>query len=64
MNAPLVERYRERIAGVLTCYDRAVIAGTLPGACHAAGMTSFLNARHIRILTIPALPNRFATASG
>jgi hypothetical protein len=37
MNAPLVERYRERIAGVLTYYDRIVITGTLPGACHAAG---------------------------
>ena len=42
MNTPLLERYRDRIAGVLTCY---VITGTLPGACHAAGMTSFLKAR-------------------
>ena len=53
MNAPLVERYRDRIAGVLTCYDRVVITGTLPGACHAAGMTSFLNAQHIRIFDYP-----------
>ena len=53
MNAPLVERYRDRIAGVLTCYDRIVITGTLPGACHAAGMTSFLNAQHIRIFDYP-----------
>ena len=53
MNAPLLERYAERIAGVLTCYDRIVIAGTLPGACHAAGMTSFLNAHHIRIFDYP-----------
>lgn len=36
MNTPLLERYRDRIAGVLTCYDRIVITGTLPGACHAA----------------------------
>lgn len=49
MNAPLLERYRDRIAGVLTCYDRIVITGTLPGACYADGMTSFLNAKHIRI---------------
>jgi hypothetical protein len=25
------ERYRERLAGVLSCYDRIVITGTLPG---------------------------------
>ena len=49
MNAPLLERYRDRIAGVLTCHDRVVVTGTLPGACHAAGMTSFLNANPIRI---------------
>jgi hypothetical protein len=30
-----------------------VITGTLPGACYAAGMTSFLNARHIRIFDYP-----------
>ena len=53
MNAPLLERYRDRIAGVLTCYDRMIITGTLPGACHAAGMTSFLNAKHIRIFDYP-----------
>ena len=53
MNAPLLERYRDRIAGVLTCYDRMLITGTLPGACYAAGMTSFLNAKHIRIFDYP-----------
>jgi hypothetical protein len=53
MNAPLLERYGDRIAGVLTCYDRMVITGTLPGACHAAGMTSYLNAKHIRIFDYP-----------
>lgn len=53
MNAPLLERYRDRIAGVLTCYDRIVITGTIPGACHAAGMTSYLNAHHIRIFDYP-----------
>ena len=53
MNAPLLERYRDRIAGVLTCYDRMVMTGTLPGACYAAGMTSYLNAKHIRIFDYP-----------
>jgi hypothetical protein len=27
-----------------------MITGSLPGACYAAGMTSFLNAKNIRIL--------------
>ena len=43
MNAPLLDRYADQMAGTLTCYDRIVITGTLPAACHAAGMTSYLN---------------------
>ena len=49
MTLMLTERYRDRMAGVLSCYDRIVIAGTLPGVCYASGMTSFLDARGIRI---------------
>ena len=32
----LSERYRERLAGVLSCYDRIIVTGTLPGVCYAA----------------------------
>ena len=53
MNAPLLDRYRDRIARVLTCYDRIVITGTLPGACYADGMTSLLNVKHIRVFDYP-----------
>jgi len=49
MTQMLTERYRERLHGVLSCYDRIVITGTLPGICYAAGMTSFLYAKGIRI---------------
>jgi hypothetical protein len=45
----LTERYRDRLLEVLSCYDRIVITGTLPGVCYAAGMTSFLYAKGIRI---------------
>ena len=45
----LTERYDERIAGVLSCYDRVVVTGTLPGVCYAEGMTRFLYANNIRI---------------
>ena len=34
----LKERYAENIAGVLSCFDRVVITGTLPNFCYASGM--------------------------
>jgi hypothetical protein len=49
----LAERYDERIAGVLSCYDRIVMTGTMPGICHAKGMTSFLYANSTRIFDYP-----------
>jgi hypothetical protein len=45
----LTDRYQAELLGVLSCYDRIIITGTLPGACYAGGMTSFLNSRHIKI---------------
>jgi hypothetical protein len=38
---------------VLSCYDRIIVTGTLPGACYAKGMTAFLSARQIRIFDYP-----------
>jgi len=49
----LTERYDDRIAGVLSCYDRVVITGTLPVICYAEGMTRFLYALGIRIFDYP-----------
>ena len=56
----LTTRYEENLVGVLSCYDRIIITGTLPGACFAQGMTSFLYSRGIRIFDYPqfALPLR------
>jgi len=31
----LTERYQADLLGVLSCYDRMIITGTLPGACYA-----------------------------
>ena len=45
----LTERYADRLAGMLSCYDRIVITGTSSGVCYAQGMTSFLYAKGIRI---------------
>jgi hypothetical protein len=49
----LVDRYHGKIAGVLSCWDRVVIQGTLPGLSYADGMTSYLNAHRIRIFDYP-----------
>jgi hypothetical protein len=54
MSTSLTERYDERMAGVLSCYDRVVITGTIPVICYAEGMTRFLYAKAIRIFTYPA----------
>jgi hypothetical protein len=53
MTQSLTDRYDERIGGVLSCYDRVVITGTLPGVCYAAGMTRYLHANGVRIFDYP-----------
>ena len=53
MKGPLTERYDNRIAVVLSCYDRVVVTGTLPTVCYAAGMTKFLCAIGVRIFDYP-----------
>lgn len=45
----LTERYRKQIAGVISCWDRVVIQGTLTTVCYADGMGRYLSARKIRI---------------
>lgn len=49
----LVERYSANLHGVLSCFDRIIIVGTLPGVCYAQGMTSFLYQQKIRIFSYP-----------
>jgi len=49
----ITERYKERIAGTISCYDRIVIQGTLPGWCYHQGMTYFLYSEGIRIFDYP-----------
>jgi hypothetical protein len=53
MAQSLTERYDDRIRGILSCYDRVVITGTVPVICYAEGMTRFLYARGIRIFDCP-----------
>jgi hypothetical protein len=53
MISPLEDRYDDRIVGVLSCYDRVVITGTIPTVSYAGGMTRFLYASGIRIFDYP-----------
>lgn len=51
--ATLTKRYAASLHGIRSYFDRIIITGTLPGACHANGMTSYLYAHDIRILDCP-----------
>jgi len=55
----LNDRYASSILGVLTCLDRVVLTGTLPGACYAEGMTRYLYAHKIRIFDYPDFAKGF-----
>ncbi len=49
----LTDRYAAQIAGVVSCYDRMVITGTLPGICYAEGIASYLRAHDIQLFDYP-----------
>jgi hypothetical protein len=47
------QRYKDKIRGVISCYDRVVLRGTLPSICHADAATSFLKRNNIRLFDYP-----------
>lgn len=49
----LTETYAEKIHGVIGCYDRVIIHGTLQGFHYPEAMTSYLYAHKIRIFDYP-----------
>src|SRR5216684_3484685 len=49
----LTDRYAEQLAGVVSCYDRIVVMGTLPGVCYAEGMATYLRIRGVRLFDYP-----------
>jgi hypothetical protein len=55
----ITERHAGEIAGVLGCWDRMLIFGTLPKICFAGGMTSYLFERRIRIFDYPKFAEPF-----
>ena len=49
----LTERYAKQIRGVLSCWDRIVITGTLPAICHADAMAAHLRSLDVRLFDYP-----------
>jgi hypothetical protein len=50
----LIERFSDQIAGVLSCYDRVIIQGTVPEFCNAQAMTnSSVRASHSHLRLHP-----------
>ena len=45
----LTEKYQDHISSVLTCYDRMVIQGVIPGWSFSEGITSYFYANNIKI---------------
>ncbi len=45
----LIDRYANKIQGTLSCLDRIVFTGIIPGICYADGMSSLLRTKDIRI---------------
>lgn len=58
----IVSRYSDKIQGVLSCFDRVILQGTLPGICYAQGMTSYLYSQGIRVFDYPRFAEPFRDA--
>ncbi len=55
----LTDAYREQISGVLGCFDRIILTGTLPQVCYSQGMTSYLYSQGVRIFDYPKFAEPF-----
>ena len=51
--ASLLTRYAAKLVVVLSCFDRIVITGTIPGWCHAEGMARYLTGQGLRLFDYP-----------
>jgi hypothetical protein len=49
----LTDRYASLILGVLSCFDRILLTGTLPDICHAQAVTRELIRRRVKIFDYP-----------
>ncbi len=51
--------HSKNISGVLCCFDRMIITGTLPTICYSQGMTSYLYSKGVRIFDYPKFAEPF-----
>lgn len=61
---PFIERHQEKIAAVLSCFDRILTTGMLPGIGHGEAMARYLSGRKIWLFDYPrwaAYAERLAT---
>jgi hypothetical protein len=49
----ITEQYKEQIRGVISCYDRIVIRGTIVGWGYPEGMIAFLTSQQVLIFDYP-----------
>jgi hypothetical protein len=49
----LTKKYADQIDGVLACYDRLILTGSLFPFCYAQGMSGYLRSQRIRIFDYP-----------
>ena len=54
----LAERYQDQISGIISCFDRVIISGTLPNICHASAMACYLNAVGIKLFEFTTWANK------
>lgn len=55
----MTTRHSNEITGILSCFDRIIITGTLPQVCYSKGMTSYLYSKGIRIFDYPKFAEPF-----
>jgi len=48
-----LDRHADKITGVISCYDRIIGTGTIPGICYPGGMTTYMYINNIRIFDYP-----------
>jgi hypothetical protein len=58
----LIERHRDCIEGVLSCFDRVLIQGTLPSVCYAKAMSITLDSRGIKLFDYAEFARPFREA--
>ncbi|MEN6577105.1 MAG: MarR family transcriptional regulator [Phycisphaerales bacterium] len=48
------EKYADRVEGVLSCYDRVIVTGSVQPLCYAKGMTRYLSQNGVRVFDYAA----------